>query len=686
MPVDITLARQMWDRYDYGRDHGHEDFVNLASRCRKYVAGDQWDSADIALLQRQRRPYLTINKVLSTVSTVMGEQIHNRSEVLFRPMAGASAEVADALSKVWAQISQNNQLTWLRSDVFAAELITGRGYYDVRLDFDDSMRGEVRIDKINPKNVIPDPDADSYDPDGWSDVIVTKWLTLQDIEVLYGKKAATYLESAESPFSWDRDVVEQERDRFGGHEFNYTQMYPDDPDNLRRNIRVIERQYRKLDNQEHFVDVTTGDMRPIPAGWDENRIAALLEKTRGQMTIIKKRVRRIRWTTVAGDFVLHDDWSPYKHFSVVPYFPHFFDGISLGLVENLLSPQDILNKVSSQELHVVNTTANSGWIVEAGSLHTMSIQELEETGSKTGSVIEYNKNTTPPQKIQPNQVPSGLDRISYKAEDHIKTISGVSDSMQGFDREDVAAKAIAYKQQRGAVGLQKMVDNLERTDYLLARNVLDLVQGFYTEPRVISITKDNVGREQEEVEVNTVDEVTGSIINDLTLGEYSIIATTSPYHPSMEDLQFSQAVELRNMGVAAIDDEILIENSRLMRRAEIIKKAAEKAQSPGAQEEMELKKRQAEAEVSKTEAETEATLADAMLKRARAEKEGAPGQPDEKSAVAREKLDLDRWKAEQDVAFKREQFERGDEDRKNAKRAEEIRREAEMYQQQESVE
>jgi hypothetical protein len=64
-----------------------------------------------------------------------------------------------------------------------------------------------------------------------------------------------------------------------------------------------------------------GDMRPIPEDFDRNKIAFFVEKFGFQVTT--KLVRRIRWTVVADNVVLHDDWSPYKHFTVVPYFPYF---------------------------------------------------------------------------------------------------------------------------------------------------------------------------------------------------------------------------------------------------------------------------------------------------------------------------------------------------------------------------
>ena len=166
MPVNTALATQVWNRYTWLRDNGHLDYVKKAAKCEDFFAGLQWDQNDLALLKAQRRPALTINKIISTISNVMGEQIFNRTDIAFRPRnEGATSEVADALTKVFMQVADNNQLSWTRSDVFTDGVVTSRGFFDVRLNFTDSLRGEVRIEQLNPKNVLIDADADEYDPD-----------------------------------------------------------------------------------------------------------------------------------------------------------------------------------------------------------------------------------------------------------------------------------------------------------------------------------------------------------------------------------------------------------------------------------------------------------------------------------------------------------------------------------------
>lgn len=655
MPIDTALATKIWTRYAWCRDNGHAQFVQKAERCDAFFRGDQWDKVDKARLEAVRRPALTINKILSTISNVLGEQIFNRAETSFRPRSGAPSEVADILTKVFKQISDNNQLDWKRSDMFADGAITSRGFLDVRIGYGDSMQGEVVIDNLNPKNVIIDPDGEEYDPASWSEVFTTKWVTADDIAVLYGKDDAELLRNREqSFFPYGYDSIQAFRDRFGDR---FNPMYTGDYDNseVLRNIRLIERQYRMLDRQKHFVDPQTGDMRPIPDDFDRNKIALLTQQYGLQVTT--KLVRRIRWTVIADNVKLHDDWSPYKHFTVVPFFPYFRRGTTIGLVENLLGPQELLNKVSSQELHVINTTANSGWKVKTGSLTNMTVEELEEKGAQTGLVVEVN-DVNDIEKIQPNQVPTGLDRITYKAEEHIKTISGVSDSMQGFDREDVAAKAIQAKRQAGSTNLAKPLDNLTRSDHILARNILDLVQQFYTEERIMTITHDAATGESETFTVNQPTPA-GEIVNDLTLGEYDVVVSSVPRRETLEDSQFEQAVALREMGVQ-IPDSVLIDASRLTNKKDILKQMQGDQESPEAQAAAELQRRAQEAEVGKAEGEAAQKHADAKLKGAKTEETMVKAQvlantpPD---APQQGNPELEMAQAEHEAAMAERQFE-----------------------------
>lgn len=663
VPTNVALTNKMWARYTELRDNGHLEYVAKAATCENFFIGLQWDANDLSLLRSQRRPALTINKIISTISNVLGEQIYNRTDVSFKPRnEGATSEVADALTKVFMQISDNNQLSWIRSDVFADGILGSRGFFDARLDFTDSLRGEVRVEQINPKNVLIDTDADEYDPDTWSDVFITKWMSPDQIGLMYSEADADLLRGpAGGGAAHGDDSTHQDRDRFGGPRATHTYATGADyENNCARNIRVIERQWRKLDRVMHFVDVATGDMRTIPSDWDRQRIDQYMAQNKNLATT-KKLIHRIRWTVIADNVVLHDDWSPYNHFTVVPYFPYFLRGRTVGLVENLLGPQELLNKVSSQELHVVNTTANSGWKVKRNALQNMSTAELEQRGAQSGVVLELDEIANA-EKITPNQTPSGLDRISYKAEEHIKSISGVSDYMQGFAREDVAAKSVITNKQSGRANLAKVMDNLTRTDFILARNVLDMVQEYYTEERILQITTDRLTNATEQLTVNQPTD-DGGILNDLTLGEYAVVVTNQPDLDTFEETQFDQALRLRIDAGVQIPDKYIIQSSRLKDKAEIIKELEGDQDSPEAQAAAALKQRANEAEVSKIEAEALLKQADAQLKQAKTQGEIAAIGQDSGNAelvIAQMKLEAEQamsmQKMEQEIAIKREQM------------------------------
>jgi hypothetical protein len=610
---DSDKARENWMHYVHARDNGHLDYVKKAKECRRFFLGQHWDDAQRAILEASGRPVLTINKIFSTMMTVMGEQISTQADISFQPTATGNRETADALSKVWLQIARNNKYPRVEEAVFDSGAVTSRGFFDVRMDFDDHMRGEARIKHANGINTIIDPDADEYDPATWSEVFTTKWMNLNQIELMWGKDVAAQLKSRDrSVFEYGYDSIDAESMTFGNDpdlvQYNFRGSVAFTDDNLRRRYRMIERQFKELRVMPHFVDVNTGDTRVIPNTWERNRIAFIADQY--GLAVIPKKVEVIRWRQSLDDILLFDEVSPYRRFTKIPYFPVFYDGQTIGLVENLLSPQEQLNKISSQELHVVNTTANSGWKVKSGALQNMDIYELENRGAETGLVVELD-DIGNLDKIAPNQVPTGLDRLTFKADENIKDLSGISDSLRGFDRADVAAKAIRAKQQAGSVNLTKAFRNLLHTRHMVAEAVLDLVQTFYTEERVIKVNGNGLLAEAEELTVNGLSPE-GDIINDLQMGEYEVVVTDVPKRETFEETQFDEATRLRELGVN-IPDDILVEASHLANKADVAQRIRE---LNGAAEPTEIQQQLQQLEIEKMSLDNELAKADVMKRKA----------------------------------------------------------------------
>ena len=615
-------SRDNWYRYQYMRDLGHREFVAKARICEDFVAGIQWDPATIKVLKESGRPYLTINKILATVDHLTGEQLYNRSEIGFRPARGmANAEIADALTKTYMNIAHSNNMSWVRTDVFADGIVTGRGFFDARIDMNTNFMGDVDVKRCDPELIMLDPDASEYDPSTWSDVGKSSWVNLQNIRMLYGERKAKELEPIEPGYA-PYDFADDDFVRDGtfatasqGRRRAVSQTYF--PYGVQKFYRLFERQFYHLTNANVFVDTVHGEIVPVPEVWSDERIGYFMQQN-SNVHVMRKMIRKIRWVVSAGPVTLHDSWSPYKHFTIIPFFPHFRQGRTHGVVEHLKGPQEAFNKARSQELHVISTSANSGWVTQENNVVNMTERQLETQGAQTGLILVV-KDVAQTIKIKPNQIPTGLDRASYKSEEDMKNIAGISDAQTGFAREDVSGKALKANQSAGSTSFAPLFDNLSRSDNLLGHRVLNLIQTFYTEPRLMHIVGTKPGQEDEAIVVNEVT-AEGKILNDLSLGEYEVVVTNEPDRDSFEESQFEHAMELRKDLGIQIPDAYMIRYSKLRDKEELL--AAIDPTDPEQEQfdkEMDQATRLAELEVIRGEAQNK--KADALLKSVRAAKE-----------------------------------------------------------------
>ena len=192
--------------------------------------------------------------------------------------------------------------------------------------------------------------------------------------------------------------------------------------------------------------------------------------------------------------------------------------------------------------------------------------------------------------------------------------------MLGTDSAEVSGIAIRAKQNRGAIMIQVPLDNLRKTRQYLAEKVLNLIQTFYTEERVIQVTnEDDPLKPREEVIVNEMTPE-GEVINNLMVGEYDVVVATAPARDSFDETQFAEALSLRQAGVVVPDDAI-IEYSHLARKGELAKRirqmtgqeppTPEQAEAMAQQQQIQMA--QIQLEIAKMEAEVKKIQSEAAL-------------------------------------------------------------------------
>lgn len=637
----MSGAKESFDAFQDAFDRtNHDKYIEHANRCDNFYVGEQWDEATLAALGD--RPALTLNMALRAINAIKGQYSKSRADIIFKAKNDATKEQAQALTYLMDATLDNNKYFMLEQLMFDSGIITDRGYIDIRAEFDNNILGEVKYALKDPRKVILDPDAESMDPDEWNQMITFDWFTPDDLELTYGKDKAEHLMS----YVMSEDTLGAKSIRFGQAQTG--SMTLDEHRKNIRGVRVIDRQYTRIKRVEQFVDPQTGDVKDINEGMPEDRIRYIVNKY-GLLTrsILKKK---IYWCVSADQVELFSGWSPYEHFTIVPYFPYFRPGKPAGVMKQLLSPQEQLNKTESQQLHIINTTANSGWMLEAGSLTNMTPEELEKRGAETGLVLVYGKNRQPPAKIESNTIPSGIDRVAAKAQGYISEIPGVTPLVGQEMKSDVSGVALSGAMNVSISGLQPVFDNLKITRDAVGRNTLCLFQSVYTEPRVMRVQ--NVRSPEPEAEDIQL-QINTDALNNITIGKYDVVVSQAPARDTQEETTFAQCIEMRREGIM-IPDHYVILASQMANKEEIanVVKNLSGLGEP-TPEEMQLQQtmqqlslEHAFAELQELQAKAQKLSAEAALAQARAESEPLTAGHEASERVARLKLDQEKLQAD----------------------------------------
>lgn len=542
-----------WARAGYVRSRGHRKFQVRAQRCDRFYlgAGEQWELEDVQTLAETDRKPIEDNQIMQMVNTAIGYQIANRMDITVSPRGhGANDDGAALMGKILKYITDESKYSWRETEVFGDGMIMSRGYFDIRMDFDKNLRGEVAVTAPDPLDVMPDPDARDYDPESWADVTLDRFYTASQIGQLFGAAAKRAVENFGTADSVNHlngtdGVI---RPHFGDVSIG-DMGYMGETAGMGDTVlyRVVDRQYRVYELVKCAI-YPTGDVRPIPAATPE-QVAAYV--TQGAM-ITKRMQKRVKWIVSTSTVTLFDDYSPYPWFTIIPFFPYFRRGQTRGMVDNAIVLQEGLNKGLSQFAHILNTVANSGWLLEQNSLVDMDEHQFKIEAAKNGVVITYKEGSQKPEKIMSSPVPAGLMEYVSQMRQSLTSVTGMEQALSSAgpmnEMSGVAYQARQYAaQQKLAVPL----DNLARTRYMAAEHFVDLIQLFFDGPRIFRITEtDQYGKPKtSEVSVNQPmqqEDGTVDYLNDLTLGEYGLVISEQPMQVTFDNSQFEQVKSLKN--------------------------------------------------------------------------------------------------------------------------------------------
>ncbi len=501
------------------REHMHE-WRREAQTDYDYYASHQWDKADVEKMQSENRAAVTFNRVARTINAVTGLEAQNRQEVQFLPRETQDSGVGELYTNAAKWVRDNCDAEDEDSEAFQDAVICGIGCTETRVDYDEEPDGKIIVDRVDPMEMLVDCHAKKRNFDD------AKWIArIKEVTRLEFEEMWPGHEDVEPSKFW------LAIDNNSPHQADEAHLYKNDqadyrsPDDI---FHVIQYQWREL---ETFYRVLSDSGKVV--NLDVKKFNKLKEyiALKG-LRYVKQQRYTYKQAFVSGRTLLEKTEAPINRFSF-----RFMTGLRdknknywFGLVRLMRDPQMWANKWLSQILHIINTNAKGGVIVETDAVTNVS--KFEENWAKPNGIVQVNPGGI--QKILQKEAPrypEGLDRLLQYAMSGINDITGVNTELLGLADRIQPGVLEAQRKQAGITILSAFFDSKRRYSKEQGRVLIQFIQKYISDGRLIRV----VGQEGAKYV---------PLMKQEDVMEFDIIVDEAPSSPNMKDRVFSVLVAL----------------------------------------------------------------------------------------------------------------------------------------------
>lgn len=556
----------------YKNDRIESGWDNIATRSAKFYFGEQWSEADAQYLYFNDRAASVFNMILPAVDLIVGHQIQGRVDLVAHPVDQyADVKLASVISSAIKNIEQTNNATFERRMQFLDGLITGVGIKEHFLDTETSIEGKIRVQQDSAWHWYLDKNVEKYDYRDGHKLYKEYWLTREDIKAVHGPRIAKKvlpieieeLSDDNLPVhivmpSWSSDPISDYGDRWKDMDEKYGNIarYNLGYDQKKGLIRVIEQYEKVYKKVEFYYDIERGEVFRLDSVPEEDR-ELLKDLT------IPRTISHIQLTTIVGHEVLAQDVdTKATEFNQLFdfFFPYWVNGKYMGIVENLIYPQEEINKRHSTIIQILNTFANSGIFYEDGAFEQgTTAAEIEQMLARNGVAIQVAEGGI--EKIKPiysHDVPPTLHKIKAEEKEDVKYISGAGDAIQGISRRQESGRAKETEIAQSAVRLAGIIENFHETMKMEGKSYLWWIKNYMTEEKLIRVLGENP---EDMTEVTLNKQAFDQIFNDVTIGEYDIFLELAGKTTSERQRNRRELIELGNtvpLFADIIAEEVLV--------------------------------------------------------------------------------------------------------------------------------
>ncbi len=546
-----------------------------SERDRDYHDNIQLTAEELKTLKKRGQPPYIDNRIKTKIDYLVGLEKQQRINPRALPRTPMHEQDAESASQALNYVADEENFDYKRSAIWRNLLIEGAGAMAVAVEQDYDGQWCVRLRRISWDRMFWDPHSAEVDFSDATYLGTVQWLDYDDAIAMYG---------GENPEAGD--ILDATISSVAT-----TDTYDDKPkfnqwaDKKRRRVRVCAI-WIKRDDEWFFAEFTKGGILKSGASPYKD------DKGRSDCELIFQSAYVDR------------------------------ENNRFGLVRELISLQDAINKRNSKALHQLNTAQI---ITNELGLAGQNIETLRREAARPDGVIVLSGTDKIGDNFQFNtrtDLAQAQFLLLQEAKNSID-LKGPNATAMGDKAQGSAAasgKAIIASQQGGMVSLGDLLDNLRHLDKRVFRAIWNRIRQFWTGEKWIRVTDDeqnikwvgvNVDPQMLQMQMQQnpqIAEMVSGVVRNVAELDCDIIIDEGPdsVTPALE--QWQALVELAKAGIQIPPDVLITSAPNLKNKKALLEKM--KQPNPAQQMGMQLEMADKKATVEKTQAETQKIVAE----------------------------------------------------------------------------
>lgn len=558
-----------------------------------FVAGHQWTDEERAKMEETERAAIVFNRTAVIISSVVGSEINNRTEVRYIPREIGDAKPNEVVSAggEWFRDLANAEDS--DSEAFEDLLVCGIGLTETGLDFEADPDGEPFTRRIDPLEF-------GYDPHARQKGLADARFLYRVISMPRSEAEDRFEGVAADDINADWVTAPPETEKHvnrAGDQWKGDETGKDD--NL-DTVTVVQIQWRERVKSVEYIDPMTGQKQEMPlADWKK------LEKVGPINTPNRQRVKWVWHQAFLGRTAILDQNQPDPDRSTFNVMTGYWDRKDkrwVGMLRAMRDPQKFANKWLSQTLHILNSNAKGGVMVEEDAVYNQ--RQFEESWAAADGVTYLKAGAISGGRIQEKpkaQMPAAFMQLTEFAVTSIRDASGVNMELLGL-RDANQPGILEYQRRQSAMTtLARFFDALRFYRKNQGETILNFLRNYIAPTgQLVRLVKE--GQEQYV-----------PLAMEADTRRYDVIVDDAPQAPNEKEKswQVIQAMLplLQNANLGLEDWADILEYSPLpISFAEKVRAKAMQAQKQGPS----VQERLGEAQIKKTEADAAKSMADAQ--------------------------------------------------------------------------